>query len=129
MPERPPRIVTPSMIRLHQPALPVWAGRVPAVLRQEPGPVTRPGGNTHLIGTGRRPLLLDTGQGLPQYLPLLERGLRETQGGDTLQAIVLTHGHVDHIGGVAGVQERFGPLSVTKKPWDKLDGGLAVEPA
>src|SRR5215470_16016382 len=129
MPDRPQRIVTDSMIGLDMPDIAVWSERVTVVLGQNPGPFTGPGTNTYLIGTGRRPLLLDTGQGLPQYLPLLERGLRETQGGDTLQAIVLTHGHVDHIGGVAGVQERFGPLSVAKKPWDKLDGGLTVEPA
>jgi glyoxylase-like metal-dependent hydrolase (beta-lactamase superfamily II) len=70
-------------------------------------------------------LLLDTGQGLPQYVPVLERALRET-GDSALEAIVLTHGHVDHIGGVESIRQRFGPLTVSKKPWDKLDGGLDV---
>jgi glyoxylase-like metal-dependent hydrolase (beta-lactamase superfamily II) len=122
----PTRVVTDSMIGLAMPDVDVWSARVAVVLGQNPGPFTGPGTNTYLIGTGRRPLLLDTGQGLPQYLPLLERGVRETRGGDGLQEIVLTHGHADHIGGVEGVQRHFGPLSVAKKPWDKLDGGLAV---
>jgi glyoxylase-like metal-dependent hydrolase (beta-lactamase superfamily II) len=64
---------------------------------------------------------------VPQYLPLLERALHDTRHSDELQGIVLTHGHADHIGGVESVQRRFGPLTVAKKPWDKLDGTIAVE--
>jgi glyoxylase-like metal-dependent hydrolase (beta-lactamase superfamily II) len=127
MAELPSRIVTDSMIGLDMPDIAVWSERVAVVLGQNPGPFTGPGTNTYLIGTGRRPLLLDTGQGVPRYLPLLERALRETHDSEELQAIVLTHGHADHIGGVESVQRRFGPLSVSKKPWDKLDGDLAVE--
>jgi endoribonuclease LACTB2 len=126
MSELPSRIVTDSMIGLAMPDIAVWSERVAVILGQNPGPFTGPGTNTYLIGTGRRPLLLDTGQGVPQYLPLLERGLRETHESEELQAIVLTHGHADHIGGVESVQRRFGPLSVAKKPWDKLDGALSV---
>jgi glyoxylase-like metal-dependent hydrolase (beta-lactamase superfamily II) len=127
MAQLPTRIVTDSMIGLDMPDIAVWSERVTVVLGQNPGPFTGPGTNTYLLGTSRRPILLDTGQGVPQYLPLLERGLRERHGSDALQSIVLTHGHADHIGGVESVQRRFGPLSVAKKPWDKLDGGLAVE--
>jgi glyoxylase-like metal-dependent hydrolase (beta-lactamase superfamily II) len=128
MTDRPTRVVTDSMIGLDMPDIAVWSERVTVVLGQNPGPFTGPGTNTYLIGTGRRPLLLDTGQGLPQYLPLLERAVFETRGGEAPERIVLTHGHADHIGGVAGIRTRFGPLPVAKKPWEKLDGGLDLEP-
>jgi len=124
MTDQPRRVVTDSMLGLDMPDIAVWSERVTVVLGQNPGPFTGPGTNTYLIGTGRRPLLLDTGQGLPQYLPLLERALLETHGGEGLQEIVLTHGHADHMGGVDGVRARFGPLTVSKRPWDKLDGTL-----
>jgi ribonuclease/clavin/mitogillin len=126
MGELPTRIVTDSMIGLAMPDIATWSARVVVVLGQNPGPFTGPGTNTYLIGTGRRPLLLDTGQGLPQYLPLLERAVRDQRAAEGLQAIVLTHGHADHMGGVESVQRRFGPLTVSKKPWEKLDGGLEV---
>lgn len=127
MSDRPTRVVTDSMIGLDMPDIAVWSERVTVVLGQNPGPFTGPGTNTYLIGTGRRPLLLDTGQGLPQYLPLLERAAFETRRGEAPERIVLTHGHADHIGGVAGIRARFGSLPVAKKPWDKLDAGLDVD--
>lgn len=123
---QPTRVVTDSMIGLAMPDIAAWSDRVTVVLGQNPGPFTGPGTNTYLIGTGRRRFLLDTGQGLPQYLPLLERALIDTPGVDGLEAIVLTHGHADHIGGVEGIRRRFGTLTIWKKPWAKLDGALPV---
>ncbi len=123
----PTRVVTDSMIGLAMRDIDVWSPRVAVVLGQNPGPFTGPGTNTYLVGTSRRPLLLDTGQGVPQYLPLLERGMREVRDADSLQEIVLTHGHADHLGGVEGVRARFGPLRVSKKPWPERDGALVAD--
>jgi glyoxylase-like metal-dependent hydrolase (beta-lactamase superfamily II) len=108
------------------PDVDVWSERVVVALGQNPGIFTGPGTNTYLVGTGRERLLLDTGQGLPAYLPVLELAL-ERAGGARIGEIVLTHGHPDHMGGVASVRERHGPLRVSKRPWPGVDEGLPCE--
>jgi glyoxylase-like metal-dependent hydrolase (beta-lactamase superfamily II) len=107
------------MLGLEMPDVDVWSDRVVVALGQNPGTFTGPGTNSYLIGTGRERLLLDPGQGLPAYLPVLEQALERASC--RIQAIVLTHGHPDHIGGVPSVLERFGPLEVSKRPWPGID--------
>lgn len=104
---------SPTMIGLTQPEVSVWSERVTVALGMNPGLFTGPGTNTYLVGNGPRRILVDTGQGKPGYLPVLERALARA-GAEGLQEIVLTHAHVDHIGGLADVQSRFGPLRVSK---------------
>jgi glyoxylase-like metal-dependent hydrolase (beta-lactamase superfamily II) len=91
------------------------------VLGQNPNPFTGPGTNTYIVGTSKRPLLLDTGQGVAIYADLLEAALKELSGSVELERIVLTHAHVDHLGGVRQVIERFGELEVLKMPWEGHD--------
>lgn len=117
----PQRVVTDSMAGLQLPDFDVWSERVSTVLGQNPGPFTGPGTNTYLVGTGKRPILLDTGIGLDVYDPLLDRGLSETKGATELQEIVLTHVHQDHIGGVPNVRKHFGELQVSKRAWPEKD--------
>lgn len=117
----PQRVVTDSMAGLKLPDFDVWSERVSTVLGQNPGPFTGPGTNTYLVGTGKRPILLDTGIGLDVYDPLLDRGLSETKGATELQEIVLTHVHQDHIGGVPNVRKHFGELQVSKRAWPEKD--------
>jgi glyoxylase-like metal-dependent hydrolase (beta-lactamase superfamily II) len=109
------------MAGLRMPDFDVWSDRVSTVLGQNPSPFTGPGTNTYLIGTSSRPILLDTGIGLPIYDPLLEKGLQETKGATELQEIILTHVHADHIGGAARVLELFGNLKISKKLWPGKD--------
>lgn len=123
---QPTRIVTDTMAGLRMPDFDIWSERVATVLGQNPGPFTGPGTNTYLIGTGKRPILLDTGIGLEIYDPLLERGLAETKGATELQEILLTHVHQDHIGGAARVRARFGDLRVSKKAWPGKDEAYAL---
>jgi glyoxylase-like metal-dependent hydrolase (beta-lactamase superfamily II) len=74
--------------------------------------MTGPGTNTYLVGR-RDPILIDTGAGVPDYVPLLERYLGE-RGWSQPSRVLLTHRHRDHLGGVAQLRERFHGLRVSK---------------
>jgi glyoxylase-like metal-dependent hydrolase (beta-lactamase superfamily II) len=97
------------------PAFPRTATLTPLVgrvLGLNPGMMTGPGTNTYLVGR-RDPVLLDTGAGVADYLPLLESYLGE-RGFARPARVVLTHRHVDHMGGVAQLRRRFAGLRVSK---------------
>jgi glyoxylase-like metal-dependent hydrolase (beta-lactamase superfamily II) len=129
MADQPSRVVKDSMLGMRMPDIDRWSDRVVTVLGQNPGPFTGPGTNTYLVGTSRRPLLLDTGQGIASYLPLLVKALDEYRASGELQAIVLTHAHPDHLGGCEQVVEHFAPgnatLPIVKRPWPGMDGPIA----
>lgn len=65
----------PVMLGMEMPDVDVWSDRVAVALGQNPSSFTGPGTNTYLIGTGRRRVLLDTGQGHAAYLPFLEEAM------------------------------------------------------
>jgi hydroxyacylglutathione hydrolase len=83
------------------------------VLGLNPGMMTGPGTNTYLVGQ-RDPILIDTGIGVPGYVPLLERYLGE-RGWRAPSRVVLTHRHKDHLGGVNDLRRRFPGLPVAKR--------------
>jgi ribonuclease/clavin/mitogillin len=113
----PRRVVTDTMIGVKLPDYARLSDRVATVLGHNPGPFTGPGTNTYIVGNSRRPMLLDTGIGVPKWAENLPRGLRELSHTDELERIVLTHAHQDHIGGVKDASRLFGQLDVLKKPW------------
>jgi glyoxylase-like metal-dependent hydrolase (beta-lactamase superfamily II) len=113
------------MIGLELPDVDAWSDRVWVALGQNPSVFTGPGTNTYLVGTGSQRILLDTGSGHAEYLPVLEDAL--TRAGCEIQEIVLTHGHPDHIGGARSVMDRFGELKVSKRPWPGVDERFDVE--
>ena len=82
------------------------------VLGLNPGLMTGPGTNTYLVGR-RALILLDTGAGVPDYVPLLARYLAE-RGVERPARVLLTHRHPDHLGGVRPLRERFPGLPVAK---------------
>jgi hydroxyacylglutathione hydrolase len=104
------------------------------VLGLNPGMMTGPGTNTYLVGR-RDPILIDTGAGVPDYVPLLERYLGERGFSQPARAI-LTHRHRDHMGGVGQLRARFRGLRVAKmihkdgglpEPMEDLRDGQTVE--
>jgi len=86
----------------------VHSSRVTTVLGQNPGPMTLQGTNTYIIGSGKSRILLDTGEGVPAYLKNLRSQLAE-QGVTSLSAILLSHWHHDHTGGLADVRALLAP--------------------
>jgi len=114
------------MLGLELPDVAVWSDRVAVALGQNPGPFTGPGTNSYLIGSGSHRILLDPGEGARQYLPVLEKAL-DRAGCRGIQEIVVTHAHPDHMGGVASVLQRFGPLKVSKRPWPGADEKFGVK--
>jgi hydrolase len=56
------------------------------------------GTNTYIVGTGDERILIDTGQGMPQWVNWISSTLTEHK--ITLGKVLLTHWHGDHTGGV-----------------------------
>ncbi|CAO3570855.1 unnamed protein product [Mortierella alpina] len=87
----------PNIVRLSE--------RVLRVLGLNPSKFTLQGTNTYLIGKGPRKILLDAGEGLPEYIPLLQRALDKDLQGASISKIICSHWHHDHVGGVPDVMQ------------------------
>ncbi|KDQ33992.1 hypothetical protein PLEOSDRAFT_1031796 [Pleurotus ostreatus PC15] len=82
--------------------------RVVRVLGQNPGKFTLQGTNTYLIGKKNPYILIDTGEGRPEYVPVLESALRDEAKLDSPQDqdisdIIISHWHHDHTDGLPSV--------------------------
>jgi len=66
---------------------------------QADGPqFTLQGTNTYIVGTGDKRLIIDTGQGIPEWADLISSTLDRSEV--SLSHVLLTHWHGDHTGGV-----------------------------
>ena len=87
-----------------------------------PGPYTGAGNNTYLL-PGREPTLIDAAMGDPRHVAGLERGL----GSAGLARVLVTHAHVDHAAGCAGLAERWPAAEFVKIPWPEHDARYRVD--
>ncbi|KAF4453745.1 putative metallo-beta-lactamase domain protein [Fusarium austroafricanum] len=68
------------------------------ILGGNPGKFTLQGTNTYLLGTGRRRLLIDTGEGRSAWVSSIRETLQQENA--TIDTALITHWHHDHTGGI-----------------------------
>jgi glyoxylase-like metal-dependent hydrolase (beta-lactamase superfamily II)/8-oxo-dGTP pyrophosphatase MutT (NUDIX family) len=74
----------------------VWLSpRVARLTAPNPGPMTGPGTNSYLVGSGRRWVVIDPGPALEPHVQALVAALPAAAGGRPV-AILATHTHRDH---------------------------------
>ncbi|KAH6629935.1 metallo-beta-lactamase superfamily protein [Chaetomium sp. MPI-SDFR-AT-0129] len=83
--------------------------RVLRILGQNEGKFTLQGTNTYIVGTGKQRLIIDTGQGIPEWADLIESTLKESS--ISISHVLLTHWHGDHTGGVPDLLRLYPHLS------------------
>ena len=77
------------------------------VLGLNPGPFSLQGTNTYLVGGGRSRLLIDAGEGMSGYVPMLLKTMKQ-EGAETISDVLMTHYHCDHTEGLKDLRAHFG---------------------
>lgn len=81
------------------------------------------GTNTYLVGTGHDRILIDTGEGRPEWLASLKEAVSAES--TDISTVILTHWHHDHISGVPDLLSLF-PKAQIYKNNPALKGDPAV---
>ncbi|KAF2121793.1 beta-lactamase-like protein [Lophiotrema nucula] len=104
------------------PAIEKLSSRVIRVLGGNPGKFTLQGTNTYIVGQGPKRLLIDTGEGKPEWIKSLKSVLEDEK--ITIERTILTHWHHDHIEGVPDLLKASPDTKVYKH--DPQDGWLNI---
>src|SRR4051812_2465024 len=88
-----------------------------------PGPMTGEGNRTWLI-RGEPTMLVDAGVGQADHIAALRRTLDDD--GAALDALILTHAHMDHMAGAPAICAEWPRARVLKYPWPEKDARYAV---
>jgi ribonuclease/clavin/mitogillin len=100
----------------HLPTLPPITRLSPSIIRilgHNPSKFTLQGTNTYLLGTGPSRILIDTAEGKSEWRDSLKQVLQDEKA--SIETVLLTHWHHDHVGGVQHVQELQGGGVEVKK--------------
>ncbi|KAF1946632.1 Metallo-hydrolase/oxidoreductase [Clathrospora elynae] len=103
--------------------------RVIRVLGGNPSKFTLQGTNTYIVGRGTNRILIDTGEGKPQWIASLKSVL--SQHNITIDRVLLTHWHHDHIQGVPDLLAHSPDTKVYKNDphhdWQPISDGQKFE--
>jgi len=102
--------------------------KVDLVLAPNPGPMTGPGTNTWVVGSGEHCVVIDPGPEIPEHLAAVHRAV----GNRSAVVVAVTHGHPDHAPGAASLAALLGvatagPVSGGFRPDRVLADGDGVE--
>ncbi|ORY71357.1 beta-lactamase-like protein [Pseudomassariella vexata] len=99
------------------------SGCVVRFLGGNPGNMQLQGTNTYLVGTGSTRILIDTGEGFPQWAKRVTRYLEDHDL--SISHVLLTHWHGDHTGGVADLVAYDARTTVHKHTPDPFQHAIA----
>lgn len=98
------------------PAVTKISPRVIRVLGCNPSPMTLQGTNTYIVGSGKRRILIDTGEAdTPQYINHLRSTLQNEN--IDLAHVFLTHWHHDHVGGLSDILAELSDFTSHCEVW------------